>query len=369
MIESMGALFDGEDGSERGSGAHIAKLVGAEIILVVDVWGMTRSVIPLLDGFMSFDKHLTFAGFVLNRVGSKRHAQMILGALPENLQRLCLGHIPRRRELEIPERHLGLLTVDENPISEPVRRAALDAAVGDLRIEHLLPPPPIEPAAPRRASRTNRTRIAIARDRAFCFYYAENLDALERAGAELCSFSPTNDTALPDAISGIYIGGGYPESFITELSTNNTLKTQIASLAASGMPVFAECGGFMYLARSLQDNNGKMGQMVGIFDLDILMDPTHLAIKYVTVCTTVNSPLGPAATIARGQEFHQSRAANQGLGTALFKIITSDGKEYFDGRITERTVGSYIHLHFASNPTIPLNFVETSLNWYRGVVG
>jgi cobyrinic acid a,c-diamide synthase len=366
LIEAMGALFDGEDGTERGSAAFLAKLLEVPIILIIDIWGMTRSAVPLLEGFLSFDRDLKFSGFVMNRAGSARHAQMVYQALPQSLQTLCLGHILRRDALEIPERHLGLITVDENVARAEARRAALDAAGVGLRIEHLLPSPrrhDVTTVKARLSSDIDRIRIAIARDPAFCFYYSENLALLEDAGAELCPFSPTSEPSLPSGVGGIYIGGGYPESFLNALASNFALKEQIRALAARGMPIYAECGGFMYLGRTLTIADRSAAPMVGLFPLDTLMDPEYLAIRYVTVRTIADSPLGPAGTTARGQEFHQSRIISPPSGTPMYQVTAMSGEQYEEGQLCSSAVGSYIHLHFASNRSLPRNFVENCTAW------
>jgi len=155
---------------------------------------------------------------------------------------------------------------------------------------------------------------------------------------------------------------GYPESFSAILATNENLKKALRRSSKLGMPIYAECGGFMYLGSHLKDFGGKGRSMVGVFNLDTEMDSSYLAIRYVEVRTLVSSPLGPPQTVARGQEFHQSRIA-RATGQALYSVRTSDGDEYQDGLLCNSTAGSYIHLHFASNPSIPLNFVRSCRQW------
>jgi cobyrinic acid a,c-diamide synthase len=365
LIEGMGALYDGENGTERGSAAFLSKLLGVPVILVIDVWGMTRSATPLLQGFLSFDRDVQFVGFILNRVGSERHAQMVKDALPPELKNKCLGHILFRRELEIPERHLGLVTVEENDTAATARVDALDAVQANIDISILLPRRRAysnpETSPPSRIS-IDPVRIAIARDAAFCFYYAENLTMLEDAGAQLCPFSPVSDASLPAGIAGAYLGGGYPESFLTCLSSNVSLRTQLSELSEYGLPIYAECGGFMYLGRTLTDYDGSVGSMAGIFPIDTIMDREHLAIRYVSVKTLADSPLGPAGTEARGQEFHQSRIACGSPGY-FYNVTTSSGESYLDGLRSKDSIGSYIHLHFGSNPNIPRHFVDVCRSW------
>jgi len=367
FVESMGALYDGEDGTERGSAAFVSKLLNIPIILVIDIWGMTRSAIPLLQGFLSFDRDLKFAGFVMNRAGSVRHAQMVLDALPPELKELCLGHVLHRAALDIPERHLGLITPDENAVEASTRRVAFEAARSGLNLARLFPVRSngIGPRQLDAVAKAGRVRIAVARDGAFRFYYSENLSMLEAAGAELCFFSPTSDLSLPSGTAGIYIGGGYPESFQSQLASNLALTEQLRASARSKLPIYAECGGFMYLGRTLTGADRSAASMVGIFPLDTLMDPEHLAIRYVSVRTLADSPLGPAGTEARGQEFHQSRIVGEPSGQPIYDVTASNGEHFQEGMLSGTAMGSYIHLHFASNPEIPRNFVESCRSWAR----
>ena len=364
LIESMGALYDGQDGTETGSGAAVSKLLDLPVILVIDIWGMTRSAAALLDGFFAFDRRIKFVGFVMNRAGSARHAEMVLRALPPRLRNLSLGYVLRSNNLYIAERHLGLITVAENKTSTTKRISELDRARSALDIKRLAPLPRRKLKVLKRYSAKSpaAVRIAIARDSAFTFYYEENLEALRQAGAELCEFRPTEASKLPDGVAGVYIGGGYPESFSAILATNDNLKKALRRSSKLGMPIYAECGGFMYLGSHLTDFGGKGRSMVGVFNLDTEMDSSYLAIRYVEVRTLVSSPLGPPQTVARGQEFHQSRIA-RATGQALYSVRTSDGDEYQDGLLCNSTAGSYIHLHFASNPSIPLNFVRSCRQW------
>jgi cobyrinic acid a,c-diamide synthase len=364
LIESMGALYDGQDGTKIGSAAEVARMIDLPVILVIDVWGMTRSTAALLNGFLAYDRGTNFVGFVMNRAGSARHAGMVLKALPRRLRNLCLGYVLHSNNLFIPERHLGLVTVAENKASSRKRISELDKAGVFLDIQRLVPLLRRTPtqSRPSVATTSQPVRIAVARDSAFTFYYEENLESLRQAGAELCEFRPTEDAKMPAGVAGVYIGGGYPESFSAILATNGKMKAALRSSSKLGMPIYAECGGFMYLGRRLKDFSGENRSMVGVFSLDTVMDSAYLAIRYVEVRTIMDSPLGPAGTVARGQEFHQSRVV-RASGTALFHVRTQNGQEYEDGLLRDGTVGSYVHLHFASNPSIPANFVQRCRQW------
>jgi len=362
VVESMGGLFDGAAGPrDDRSAAGLAKRLGAPVVLVVDIWGMTRSAHAVLNGFMEFDPQLEVAGFVLNRAGSHRHAGMVVESLPARLRNRCLGYVLRSDGLAIPERHLGLLTAEENALG-PKWRSALEEAGRTLDLDALSrifclvrhSPRSDAPPKPRREA---RARIAVARDQAFCFYYPENLAMLEEAGAELSYFSPVRDEHLPADTGGIYLGGGYPESFAAELAANARMKKTIAAAAARGMPIYAECGGLMYLGRTLRTVDGVAHPMASVFPLDVVMDPAHLAIRYADIRTTVATLLGPRGTTARGHEFHQSRLTAAPRPVA-FRAKASDGSPFRDGFVTRNVLASYVHLHFASNPSIAARFVE-----------
>lgn len=370
VIESMGALFDGENGTrERGSSGFLARKLDIPVVLVLDIWGMTRSTRAVLEGFMGFDPRVRIAGFILNRAGSRKHYEMVLASLPPPLRKRSLGYILHSQELAIPERHLGLLTVEENTLGAAWEQKLREAG-RTLDLENLVrlfgivrrPTPEARARPPRSAA---RCRLAVARDQAFCFYYAENLQMLEEAGAELCHFSPMKDSRLPPGTDGLYLGGGYPESFSAELARNESLRQEIATRAEQGMPIYAECGGLMYLGRGLTDFEGARHPMASVLPLDFVMDRNHLAIKYVEVRTTLPTLLGPAGTVARGQEFHQSRILRAAGSRRGYHVTSSTGEQLREGFVRKNTLGSYVHLHFRSNPSIPLRLIQRCLESRR----
>lgn len=355
VIESMGALYDGADGTDHGSAAHVAKLLDVPVVVVLDVWGMTRTTGAILEGLRAFDPATEIAGCVLNRVGSPAHAAMVTASLSAPLRELVLGAIEHRADLQVPERHLGLVTVDENPGAKTERETARTDAARTLDIDRVAAiagawagaGPAQAPSAARPVA-----RMAIARDKAFSFYYEENLELLRDAGFELVPFRPTSDRALPVDVDAVYIGGGYPESFAAELEANSTLADELRERTADGMPLYAECGGLLYLGRSLTGFDGVTHAMAGVLPFEAVMDPAHLAIRYVEVRTCTASPLGEIGTVARGQEFHQSRIVDSELEPTLYDVMTSSGQADRAGYVSQNIVASYIHLHFGSNPDL-----------------
>ncbi|WP_030019565.1 cobyrinate a,c-diamide synthase [Streptomyces monomycini] len=377
VIEAMGGLYDGENGTEKGSAAHIAKLLGLPVVVVMDVWGMTRTSGAVLGGLLAFDPEVRIAACVLNRVGSRTHAEMVLSALPGHLRELVAGWVERSEHLRVDERHLGLTTVEENPTGAAERARAQVASGRSVDVDGLLAatrtalPGPAGTSADRPARGTGpgmpRARLAVARDAAFCFYYEENLHALEDAGFTLVPFRPTVDPRLPDDTDAVYLGGGYPESFTAELAGNRSLANELRARAGHGMPVYAECGGMMYLARSLTDFDGQRAPMTGILPIDVVMDRQYLSIHYVEVRTQAPSPLGEAGQRARGQEFHQSRITTAEIEPNLYEVTTSTGERRRAGFLLDNVAASYIHLHFSLHPEIPRHFLSAALRYSKKV--
>ncbi len=357
VVEGVMGLFDGYDGkTESGSTAQMAKWLGLPVLLVVDARSMARSAAALVQGFENFDPAVPFAGVVFNHLGSPRHLGFLREALPGGVRMPCLGGLLREQALAIPERHLGLVTREEHPLD--------DAAVGRLadRIERAidvddllagLPEISGPAAAPVSSTRPAApVRIGVARDPAFCFYYPDNLELLEGSGAQLLFFSPTQDASPPPDLDGIYIGGGYPELFAGPLAANESLRRRILEHSLAGMPIYAECGGFMYLCSELQDQQGLRFPMVGCFPFKTRMLPRLKALGYRQVQLARRTIIGERGAVVRGHEFHYSElAAAPSTAESVYRIAGRDGGHMtMEGHVLRRTLGSYIHLHFGSAP-------------------
>jgi len=258
-----------------------------------------------------------------------------------------------------------LVTIEENPDALRIKTGLLETVNQTLDVSRLVRIFNIRKLRRGKEPKTRSNvparlvRIGIAKDRAFCFYYPENLVMLEEAGAELVPFSPLEDRELPRDLDGLYIGGGYPESFPELLTGNEAMRREIFEFSQTGIPIYAECGGLMYLGRSLRAFDEKTYPMAGVLPVDTKMDQAHLVIKYVEVRTTKPTILGPRNTRARGQEFHQSRIISAEAGGRIYEVVTSANERFFEGFAHRNVLGSYIHLHFRSNPRIPANPV----NW------
>jgi cobyrinic acid a,c-diamide synthase len=367
IIEAMGALFDGENGTEKGSAAHLASLLDLPIILVVDVYGMTRSVNALLQGFLDFDPLVKVIGIIFNRVGSKKHYDMIFDSLLPRFRVLSLGYLPQFVHDSIQERHLGLVTIEENDQIGKTSKIYLKTALETLELQPLLEQIGsagqhiriVKNTQKFDSTSTPKIRLGVAKDAAFCFYYKQNLNLLEEAGSELVYFSPIKDKVLPENLDGIYFGGGYPENFAKQLQDNIIMKSQILNYARQGMPIYAECGGLIYLCENLLVEDESVFSMVGVFPYTVKWDKNYLAIRYVEVKTTQNCLLGPEGLIIKGQEFHQTRLLNFIEKTnGCYEITSSMNEKFVEGYQMNNTLASYMHLYFPSALNIPHHFIS-----------
>ena len=352
VIEGVMGLHDGsEGGSDRGSTAEMTRLLDLPIVLVIDAGAMARSAAALIHGFVTFDPAVRFAGVILNNVGGEAHARMIrdavAGAVP------VLGALPRTADLVIPERHLGLHLPHEARHDYVERLGSLIEEHVD--VDQLLRMTLIErrPAPPPSVETSPRVRVGIARDEAFCFYYADNLELLEQAGAELVEFSPLREP-LPDGLDGLYIGGGYPELHAAELARNEAAREAVRELAAAGAPIYAECGGLMYLAEHLELGEARHA-FCGVLPFSTRM-PAPLQIAYVEVNTS-GGLFGPGQT-ARGHVFHRSEMVGDHATPCCYQARTSRDDLMEEGYHRGNVLASYTHLHFASAPGLASAFVR-----------
>ncbi|PYM85888.1 MAG: cobyrinate a,c-diamide synthase [Candidatus Rokuibacteriota bacterium] len=371
LVEGVMGCFDGFDGkSEDGSTAQIAKWLGAPVVLVVDAGTLARSAGAIVLGFERFDPALGLAAVIFNRVGGDRHAQWLADALEGACRAVPVGFLPRRDDLALAERHLGLVTGAEGVVTPALRDALARAIEEHVDLDRLLAlAAPVETgrdesvtrsgqrrgvAAPRSARpQPKRVRLGVARDRAFQFYYPENLDRLRAAGADLIFWSPTEDTTLPE-VDGLYIGGGYPELYARELAGNARMREAVRRFAAANRPVYAECGGLMYLAAVLEDAAGVAHPMVGVLPAAVRMRTGRLTLAYSEVELTADAPLGRAGAVARGHEFHCS--ALDPVPAAVPRVYRLRQRHGAGGRaegyLVGRTLMSYVHLHFGSAPGV-----------------
>lgn len=365
VVEGVMGLYDGYSAlEETGSTAHLSKEINLPVILVVDARSMARSAAALVLGYCGFDDETAIAGVIFNRVGSENHARTLQEAIGLTNVPL-LGMLPRREEISTPSRHLGLVTPEHLEDLEQKYSGLADWVEENMDLDELLEYMPDIPRSPRfdEVPMIPKAHIGVARDEAFSFYYEENLRLLREAGAELIFFSPLNDRSLPDGIDGLYLGGGYPELSAFDLAQNTRIKREILEFSRSGKPIYAECGGFMYLMDALSANN-RIFPMCGVFPFRSSMKNRFQALGYREIKLTKDSPLGPAGTVIRGHEFHYSDL--EGLPdnqTTSYEVTARNSGPRNEGyMVNGSSVGSYIHLHFASCPEAATHFVDACLN-------
>lgn len=370
LVEGNKGLHDGLDLLGSNSSAALAKTLKAPVILVMDASGMTRGIVPLVLGIQAFDPKIHIAGVILNRVSGSRHEAKLRAALAHYTDVPVVGALQRDPRLQIVERHLGLMPAGEmETASRRVQEigALMEEAVELDRLLAIAATAPSLPDAPARsvsATAADRVRIGLAHDRAFGFYYAGDLDALRAAGAELVEFDTLRDARLPD-VDGLFIGGGFPEMFLRELSANVSLRAEIRAAIEGGLPVYAECGGLMYLARSLTWN-GQTGEMVGVLPGDVVMHEKPVGKGYVQLVETGENPWPAAPGKASGapvwgHEFHYSSLENlaeEGLKFA-YSVARGhgiDGRR--DGIVVKNLLASYAHLRCLESANWAARFVR-----------
>src|SRR3989338_4163275 len=369
IIEGVMGLFDGKDGrDEQGSTAHVAKILKLPVILIVDARSMAMSAGALVYGYERFDPGVKIAGVIFNRVGSVRHYKMLKDAVEAKCKARALGYIPRDEEIILPERHLGLEMIENLKLKSQKSKVKKieDLIERFVDVDELLKLNTkseirnLKSQIGNRKSEIGIVKIAVARDNAFCFYYQENLDILKQLGAELVSFSPLKDKRLPGNINGIYLGGGDPEVYARRLEANKALRKEIKLLADSGLPIYAECGGLMYLGKGLKDFKGKKYEMVGVFPWVSRMLEKRKSLGYREVRVIDGCPFLKKGQKIRGHEYHYSEIDTFSDKIKRVYQFTVHGSQVTvkEGYLYKNTLASYIHLHFASNPKFAEGFVR-----------
>jgi cobyrinic acid a,c-diamide synthase len=371
VVEGMMGLFDGKSGdSEAGSSAEIAKLLRLPVVLVVDAGKSVRSVAAVVLGFELFDPELPLAGVILNRVAGERHYRMLEAAIGSRCKTPLLGWMPREPAISIPERHLGLHTAEEYDEAGAERATAQQIeTLSSLAEKHLILEPLMSlecglttaTTAPSGLSEGTPIRVGVASDRAFSFYYEDNLDLLRQQGALIVPFSPIHNASLPDDLDMLYLGGGYPELYAQHLSSNASMLASIKAFIASGKPVYAECGGMMYLSQQLTAVDGTAHRMAGVLPFSIEMTRALVDFGYVSVELTQDCILGKAGTTIRGHSFHHSRIVGGVVPATSYRIEYSlSGRQVNEGYSIGNVLATYIHLHFRAAPSIALSLMNAA---------
>lgn len=372
-------LFDGAGASElSGSAAEIAAWLGAPVLLVVNSHGMARSIAPMVAGFAKFDETVRIGGVVANQCGSEKHGAILAEALAAAGLPPMAGAVPRGGVPELPSRHLGLVTAHGAANCTPdIIDAFAHAAEEHLDLAAVLaiaretPPLPgvVYSPVPEKRKEGPRVRLGVALDEAFHFYYRDLFDALEARGVAVEYFSPLRDETLPPEIDALYLGGGYPEAFARTLSENGGMLRSIREFSMTGRPLYAECGGLIYLSRAVTDRDGKRHPLLGIFPGETRMLQRRKRLGYVEAKLREETLWGPAGAVFRGHEFHYSellplKAVDLGGWSSVYDM-NARGRErispegfYHAGR---RILTSYVHLHLGSRPEALDHFIDTCI--------
>jgi len=373
IVEGVMGLFDGHRStSDRGSTAELATWLRTPVILVVDAGGMARSVAALVRGYLTFDPRVRVAGVILNRV-SERHFQLLREALRHTLRVPILGYLPADPTFAIPERHLGLIPAHEDPaLARAQERLAtlIKHSINLAQILRIADTAPPLPEAPWPSSQDLAQRpavtIGVARDRAFHFYYQDNLDLLHACGARLVEFSPLADARLPKDLDALYLGGGFPERFAAQLQQNAPMRRELRRAITGGVPTYAECGGLMYLAQRLIDAAGRAHAMVGVLPGAIRMTNRLQHFGYATVMPRRATILANARDPIKGHEFHYSTWDHAPSSRqAAYLVMRRREARRLEGFARANLLASYIHVHFLTNLRWARGFVASAQQWRK----
>lgn len=368
IIEGVMGMFDGADPKTlAGSTAEIAHWLDAPVLLVVDAHGMARSLAAVVKGYGEFEPNVKISGVLANRCGSAKHVEWLAQSLKASFLPPLMGGIPSGAFPQLPSRHLGLVTADAQNLSAGAleqlslaleKYGSVDEIFALAREVSPLPAGAEENKAP-----FSPVRIGIARDSAFHFYYQDLLDELKAAGGELVLFSPINDSHLPEGTQGIYFGGGYPEENAQALAANKTMLADVRRFAASGRPMYAECGGLMYLGQSLKTLDGREHSLTGVLPVSTRMLDRRKSLGYVEITLREDSLWGFRGKSLRGHEFHYSELESDPIGRdgwlAAYTLHRRDLETVrYEGFQRGVILASYAHLHLASHPEAVRRFLS-----------
>jgi len=378
VIEGVMGIYDGFGGYKKeGSTAHVSKVIKAPVVLVVNGEGLSLSLAALVNGFVNFDKEVAIKGIIINNIKSESHYRLLKEILEENTKMIVLGYLTKSEKYSLDSRHLGLIPSGEiDDIVEKMEVLSNEVAK-TIDVELLLKIAGEAPKLDKKVlevsnlierKNVNKPRIGVALDKAFSFYYKDNLDLLEQMGAEILYFSPTVDEKLHENIHGLYIGGGYPEIYANELEKNESMRNDIKSRIESGLPAYAECGGMMYMSKNITDKTGKIYKMVGVIPGKSQMT-THLQrFGYVELEITGENVLSKQNCKVRAHEFHYSTiTVDEGFPTDYNVIKRRKSNKVFSwkcGYKTNKLLAGYPHIHFWSNLDLAKGFIS-SCNKYR----
>lgn len=367
IVEGVMGLFDGLGEEGFGSSAQIAKMLSLPVVLVVDARGMARSVSALVRGFRDFDKDVQIVGVFLNRVRNDRHIRLLQQCIERDTGLPVVGFLPEDPDLVFPERHLGLVPVGEVGVRDKIERIRETVSQHFDRELFLRVMGEIQSIPLRECPREKIVRVGLAYDEAFHFYYHSSLECLEEEGIEFVPFSPLKDERLPEGISGLYLGGGFPEVFASQLHDNRRLAKMIRQVVIQGMPVYGECGGLMYLSQEIWVC-GERFSMVGVFPFTVEMTTCLQRFGYAEAVVLEENVLALPGTVLRGHEFHYSRIKG-GSGRATYQVRRPSLGRYWSCGFVERNVlATYLHIDFFGFPQAAKRFARACQSFKRAEV-
>ncbi|EHL14894.1 cobyrinic acid a,c-diamide synthase [Peptoanaerobacter stomatis] len=366
IIEGVMGLFDGyQDRDDYCSTASMSKILDSPIILIIDAGKMATSIAPIIKGFLEYDKKLNIVGIILNNVSTDSHYNILKNSIKKISNIKILGRIPKQKDINLSSRHLGLKLATEDAENEEKLKKISQIVKENIDLQSLLDlsVSPDLSYIPDNINKNYDITLAVAMDKAFNFYYKNSIEEFEKRGVKIVKFNTFTDNKLPKC-DGIYIGGGYPELYARELSQNKSLIQDIKEKSENNMPIYAECGGLMYLGRHIEIENISY-EMTGIFDGISKMTPKLQRFGYCIAKSLYDTPLTKKGEILKGHEFHHS-VFETNLDTAFEmekELYDKSVKKWNGGYLYKNTLASYLHIHFASNPNITNNFCQNMLNY------
>jgi len=377
VVEGVMGLFDGiyhpyhpTSRNDYGSTADVARILNLPVLLVLDCSRLSTSIAAIAYGYANLDPQVNIVGVILNKVASDRHLQLLTTAL-NSIEMPILGVLMRDAVTAIPDRHLGLVPSEEISEIDRIFAKLADIAKTAFDWNQLLPliAHPNAPTTssylefPQKQEQLSKVRIAVARDKAFNFYYQDNLDLLTRLGAELVFWSPLADRNIPDNVRGLYFGGGFPEMFAQQLSKNKRVRQQLKQIIEADLPTYAECGGLMYLCEQLIDLQGQTWSMLGVIPSIVTMQ-AKLTLGYRKAIALQDSSLFAAKQTIIGHEFHRSKLLSDPQSPQWqLQGVHQSSLATLEGWNIRQVHASYLHLHWGADDSIPRRFIEHCRNY------
>lgn len=368
IVEGTMGLYDSKDGiNETGSTAQVSKFLKAPVILIANVERISRTAAPFVLGYKVFDRDVDLKAVILNRVGSERHAKKATAAVEQLAKMRVIGVMPRDSRIEIPERHLGLIPAYEKKKVEHLFNNLAELIEEYIDVDSIIKMAKgaedlgdIKDAAVFSPKEQIPVKLGVIKDKCFSFYYEDNLDAFAAAGAEIKYIDSMKDRKLPE-IDALYIGGGFPEVFAEELEKNASLRGKIHEFCDLGKPVYAECGGLMYLGRSITTRTDEEYEMIDFLPIKTKMFKKFQSLGYVTNQTMGKNPISSVGAILKGHEFHYSKVELLRKAKYIYKVKRGRGIDgEHDGMLEKNTLASYMHLHVLSYPHMARNFLKSA---------